>query len=124
MKTRKTVQRTMCLDVVMNLRNRLFKEQQKAAMYKKSYIDQAVECTQLRQQLRIVEHHNGFYADCMEYLCFTLSKAQNSTKEDIEASLQKYNDFRRERYKAFMAKKAELSTKQVLVNGKLEVLTV
>ena len=40
MKTRKTVQRTMCLDVVMNLRNRLFKEQQKAAMYKKSYIDQ------------------------------------------------------------------------------------
>lgn len=95
MKTRKTVQRTMCLDVVMNLRNRLFKEQQKAAMYKKSYIDQVVECTQLRQQLRIVEHHNGFYADCMEYLCFTLSKAQNSTKADIEASLQKYNDFRR-----------------------------
>lgn len=124
MKTRKTVQRTMCLDVVMNLRNRLFKEQQKAAMYKKSYIDQAVECTQLRQQLRIVEHHNGFYADCMEYLCFTLSKAQNSTKEDIDTIIQKFNDFRRERYKAFMAKKAELSTKQVSINGKIKTLTI
>lgn len=124
MKKRKTILKAMCLDVVMNLKNRLFKEQQKAAMYKKSYIDQAVECTQLRQQLRIVEHHNGFYADCMEYLCFMLSKAQNSTKADIEASLQKYNDFRRERYKAFMANKAELSTKQVSINGKIKTLTI
>lgn len=124
MKKRKTILKAMCLDVVMNLRNRLFKEQQKAAMYKKFYIDQAIECTQLKQQLRIEEHHMGFYADCMEYLCFVLPKAQNSTKADIDTIIQKFNDFRRERYKAFMAKKAELRTKQVLVNGKLEVLTV
>lgn len=124
MKTRKTVQKTIRLDVVVNLRNRLFKKQQEVAMYKKFYIDQAVECTKLEQRLKIEEHHTGFYADCTECLNFVLAKAQNSTKADIEASLQKYNDFRQERYKAFMAKKAELRTKQVLVNGKLNVLTV
>lgn len=124
MKTRKTVQKTIRLDVVVNLRNRLFKKQNEVAMYKKFYIDQAVECTQLRQQLGIAEHHNGFYADCMEYLCFTLSKVQNSTKEDIDTIIQKFNDFRRERYKAFMAKKAELSTKQVSINGKIKTLTI
>ena len=139
MKTRKVVQETMCLDVVVKLRGRLFKEQQKAAMYKKFYIDQAIECTQLKQQLRIEEHHMGFYADCMEYLCFVLPKvyadcmeylcfvlpkAQNSTKADIDTIIQKFNDFRRERYKAFMEKKAELSTKQVLINGKIKTLTI
>lgn len=124
MKKIKTVQKTMCLDVVMNLRNRLFKEQQKAAMYKKFYIDQAIECTQLKQQLRIEEHHMGFYADCMEYLCSVLPKAQNSTKADIDTIIQKFNDFRRERYKAFMEKKAELSTKQVIINGKIKTLTI
>lgn len=124
MKKRKTVQKTMCLDVVVNLRNRLFKKQQEATKYKTLYIDKAVECTNLEQRLKIEEHHTGFYSDCTEYLNFALAKAQNSTKADIEASLQKYNDFRQERYKAFMAKKAELRTKQVLVNGKLNVLTV
>lgn len=124
MKTRKTVQKTIRLDVVVNLRNRLFKKQQEATKYKTLYIDKAVECTKLEQRLKIEGHHTGFYSDCTEYLNFKLLEAQNSTKTDIEVNLQKYNDFRRERYKAFMAKKAELSTKQVLVNGKLEVLTV
>ena len=104
MKKRKTVQKTMCLDVVVNLRNRLFKKQQEATKYKTLYIDKAVECTNLEQRLKIEEHHTGFYSDCTEYLNFALAKAQNSTKADIEASLQKYNDFRQERYKAFMAK--------------------
>lgn len=124
MKTRKTVQKTIRLDVVVNLRNRFFKKQQEVAMYKKFYIDKAVECTKLEQRLKIEEHHTGFYSDCTEYLNFALAKAQNSTKADIEASLQKYNDFRQERYKAFMANKAELSTKQVSINGKIKTLTI
>lgn len=124
MKKRKTVQKTMCLDVAVNLRNRLFKKQQEATKYKTLYIDKAVECTKLEQWLKIEEHHTGFYADCTECLNFALAKAQNSTKADIEASLQKYNDFRRERYKAFMANKAELSTKQVSINGKIKTLTI
>jgi hypothetical protein len=124
MKKRKTILKAMCLDVVMNLRNRLFKEQQKAAMYKKFYIDQAIECTQLKQQLRIEEHHMGFYADCMEYLCFVLPKAQNSTKADIDTIIQKFNDFRRERFMDFIKKRTELSTKQVSINGKVKTLTI
>lgn len=121
---KKKVQKAMCLDVVMNLRNRLFKKQQEASTNKRLYIDKAVECTKLKQQLRVEEHHIGFYADCMEYLCFTLLKAQNSTKPDIDTIIQKFNDFRRERYKAFMEKKAELSTKQVSINGKIKTLTI
>ncbi len=124
MKKRKTIQKTMCLDVVMNLRNRLFKKQQEAAMYKKFYIDQAIECTQLKQQLRIEDHHTGFYADCMEYLSFALAKAQNSTNADIDTIIQKFNDFRRERFVKFMGERAELSTKQVSINGKIKTLTI
>ena len=75
MKTRKTVQKTIRLDVVVNLRNRLFKKQQEVAMYKKFYIAQAVECTKLEQRLKIEEHHTGFYADCTECLNFALAKS-------------------------------------------------
>lgn len=114
----------MCLDVVVRLRGRLFRKQQEAIKYKTLYIDKAVECTKQEQRLKIEEHHTGFYADCTEYLNFALAKGQNYTKADIEASLQKYNDFRHERYKAFMANKAELSTKQVSINGKIKTLTI
>lgn len=124
MKMKKTKQTAIHLNVVVKLRDLLFKKSQETSKYKKFYIDNAVECTKLKERLRIEEHHIGFYADCMEYLCFVLSKAQNSTNADIDTIIQKFNDFRRERFMKFMEKRAELSTKQVSINGKIKTLTI
>ena len=124
MKMKKTKQTTIHLNVVVKLRDLLFKKSQEASKYKRLYINMAVECTKLEQRLNIEEYHTGFYADCMEYLCSVLSKAQNSTNADIDTIIQKFNDFRRERFMKFMEKRAELSTKQVSINGKIKTLTI
>lgn len=124
MKMKKTKQTAIHLNVVVKLRDLLFKKSQEACKYKRLYINMAVECTKLEQRLNIEEYHTGFYADCMEYLSFALAKAQNFTKAEKDTIMKGLNDFRRERFMKFIEKRAKLSTKQVSINGKIKTLTI
>lgn len=120
MKTRKKTQ--VNLDSVIKLQIKLNESEQERNKLKKLYIDEATEHYKAERRLKIEIQRTAFYCDCVEALNLILIDAKSLSKEEIEAKLNEYREFKQKAYQTFVERKDELNKIELSVCGKYKVL--
>lgn len=120
MKTRKRTQ--VNLDSVIKLKIKLNESEQERNKFKKLYIDEATEHYKAERRLKIEIERTAFYCDCVEALNLILIDAKSLSKEEIEAKLNEYREFKQKAYQTFVERKDELNKIELSVYGKYKVL--
>lgn len=120
MKTRKRTQ--VNLDSVIKLKIKLNESEQERNKFKKLYIDEATEHYKAERRLKIEIERAAFYCDCVEALNLILIDAKSLSKEEIEAKLNEYREFKQKAYQTFVERKDELNKIELSVYGKYKVL--
>lgn len=120
MKTRKKTQ--VNLDSVIKLQIKLNESEQERNKLKKLYIDEATEHYKAERRLKIEIQRTAFYCDCVEVLNLILIDVKSLSKEEIEAKLNEYREFKQKAYQTFVERKDELNKIELSVYGKYKVL--
>ena len=120
MKTRKKTQ--VNLDSVIKLQIKLNESEQERNKLKKLYIDEATEHYKAERRLKIEIQRTAFYCDCVEVLNLILIDVKSLSKEEIEAKLNEYREFKQKAYQTFVERKEELNKIELSVYGKYKVL--
>lgn len=120
MKTRKKTQ--VNLDSVIKLQIKLNESEQERRKLKKLYTDKATEHYKAERRLKIEIQRTAFYCDCVEALNLILIDAKSLSKEEIEAKLNEYREFKQKAYQTFVERKDELNKIELSVYGKYKVL--
>lgn len=120
MKTRKKTQ--VNLDSVIKLKIKLNESEQERNKLKKLYIDEATEHYKAERRLKIEIERTAFYCDCVEVLNLILIDVKSLSKEEIEAKLNEYREFKQKAYQTFVERKDELNKIELSVYGKYKVL--
>lgn len=112
----------MNLDSVIKLKIKLNESEQERNKFKKLYIDEATEHYKAERRLKIEIERTAFYCDCVEVLNLILIDAKSLSKEEIEAKLNEYREFKQKAYQTFVERKDELNKIELSVYGKYKVL--
>lgn len=112
----------MNLDSVIKLKIKLNESEQERNKFKKLYIDEATEHYKAERRLKIEIERTAFYCDCVEVLNLILIDAKSLSKEEIEAKLNEYREFKQKAYQTFVERKDELNKIELSVCGKYKVL--
>ena len=120
MKTRKRTQAN--LYSIIKMQERIRKSEQVTNKYKQLYIDMATEHYKAERRLKIEIQRTAFYCDCVETLNLILIDAKSLSKEEIEAKLNEYREFKQKAYQTFVERKDELNKIELSVYGKYKVL--
>ena len=120
MKTRKKTQ--VNLDSVIKLQIKLNESEQERNKLKKLYIDEATEHYKAERRLKIEIQRTAFYCDCVEVLNLILIDVKSLSKEEIEAKLNEYREFKQKAYQTFVERKDELNKIELSVYGEYKVL--
>jgi len=110
------------LGVVTKIQRQLLASEQERNELKKLYIDEATEHYKAERHLKIEIQRTAFYCDCVEVLNLILIDAKSLSKEEIEAKLNEYREFKQKAYQIFVERKDELNKIELSVCGKYKVL--
>ena len=110
------------LGVVTKVQRQLLASEQERNKLKKLYIDEATEHYKAERRLKIEIQRTAFYCDCVEALNLILIDAKSLSKEEIEAKLNEYREFKQKAYQTFVERKDELNKIELSVCGKYKVL--
>lgn len=110
------------LGVVTKVQRQLLASEQERNKLKKLYIDEATEHYKAERRLKIEIQRTAFYCDCVEALNLILIDAKSLSKEEIEAKLNEYREFKQKAYQTFVERKYELNKIELSVYGKYKVL--
>ena len=110
------------LGVVTKIQRQLLASEQERNKLKKLYIDEATEHYKAERRLKIEIQRTAFYCDCVEALNLILIDAKSLSKEEIEAKLNEYREFKQKAYQTFVERKDELNKIELSVCGKYKVL--
>lgn len=110
------------LGVVTKVQRQLLASEQERNKLKKLYIDEATEHYKAERRLKIEIQRTAFYCDCVEVLNLILIDATSLSKEEIEAKLNEYREFKQKAYQTFVERKDELNKIELSVCGKYKVL--
>lgn len=110
------------LGVVTKVQRQLLASEQERNKLKKLYIDEATEHYKAERRLKIEIQRTAFYCDCVEALNLILIDAKSLSKEEIEAKLNEYREFKQKAYQTFVERKDELNKIELSVYGKYKVL--
>ena len=108
--------------VITKVQRQLLASEQERNKLKKLYIDEAVEHYKAERRLKIEIQRTAFYCDCVEALNLILIDAKSLSKEEIEAKLNEYREFKQKAYQTFVERKDELNKIELSVYGKYKVL--
>lgn len=110
------------MGVVAKVQRQLWASEQKKNKLKKLYIDEATEHCKAERRLKIEIQRTAFYCDCVEVLNLILIDAKSLSKEEIEAKLNEYREFKQKAYQTFVERKDDLNKIELSVYGKYKVL--
>lgn len=110
------------LGVVTKIQRKLLASQQERNKFKKLYIDEATEHYKAERRLKIEIQRTAFYCDCVEVLNLILIDAKSLSKEEIEAKINEYREFKQKAYQTFVERQDELNKIELSVYGKYKVL--
>lgn len=110
------------LGLVTKIRRQLLASEQERNKLKKLYIDEATEHYKAERRLKIEIQRTAFYCDCVEVLNLILIDVKSLSKEEIEAKLNEYREFKQKAYQTFVERKDELNKIELSVYGKYKVL--
>lgn len=110
------------LGVVTKVQRQLLASEQERNKLKKLYIDEATEHYKAERRLKIEIQRTAFYCDCVEALNLILIDAKSLSKEEIEAKINEYREFKQKAYQTFVERKDELNKIELSVYGKYKVL--
>ncbi len=110
------------LGVVTKVQRQLLACEQERNKLKKLYIDEATEHYKAERRLKIEIQRTAFYCDCVEVLNLILIDVKSLSKEEIEAKLNEYREFKQKAYQTFVERKDELNKIELSVYGKYKVL--
>lgn len=110
------------LGVVTKVQRQLLASEQERNKLKKLYIDEATEHYKAERRLKIEIQRTAFYCDCVEVLNLILIDVKSLSKEEIEAKLNEYREFKQKAYQTFVERKDELNKIELSVYGKYKVL--
>ena len=110
------------MGVVTKVQRQLLASEQERNKFKKLYIDEATEHYKAERRLKIEIERTAFYCDCIEALNLILIDAKSLSKEEIEAKLNEYREFKQKAYQTFVKRKDELNKIELSVYGKYKVL--
>lgn len=110
------------MGVVTKVQRQLLASEQERNKLKKLYIDEATEHYKAERRLKIEIQRTAFYCDCVEALNLILIDAKSLSKEEIEAKLNEYREFKQKAYQTFVERKDELNKIEISVYGKYKVL--
>ena len=110
------------LGVVTKVQRQLLASEQERNKLKKLYLDEATEHYKAERRLKIEIQRTAFYCDCVEALNLILIDAKSLSKEEIEAKLNEYREFKQKAYQTFVERKDELNKIELSVYGKYKVL--
>lgn len=122
MRTGKRIKVYSNLGVVTKVQRQLLASEQERNKLKKQYIDEATEHYKAERRLKIEIQRTAFYCDCAEALNLILIDAKSLSKEEIEAKLNEYREFKQKAYQTFVERKDELNKIELSVCGKYKVL--
>lgn len=110
------------LGLVTKIQRKLLASEQERNKLKKLYIDEATEHYKAERRLKIEIQRTAFYCDCVEVLNLILIDVKSLSKEEIEAKLNEYREFKQKAYQTFVERKDELNKIELSVYGKYKVL--
>ncbi|WP_444341453.1 hypothetical protein [Phocaeicola plebeius] len=110
------------LGLVTKIQRQLLASEQERNKLKKLYIDEATEHYKAERRLKIEIQRTAFYCDCVEVLNLILIDVKSLSKEEIEAKLNEYREFKQKAYQTFVERKDELNKIELSVYGKYKVL--
>ena len=110
------------MGVVTKVQRQLLASEQERNKLKKLYIDEATEHYKAERRLKIEIQRTAFYCDCVEVLNLILIDVKSLSKEEIEAKLNEYREFKQKAYQTFVERKDELNKIELSVYGKYKVL--